>query len=132
MNIAWPRFRNSIAIGIGIAALAGPFHVPPAVAAESLPTSVAHYDDLCRQSGGVLATFLTSGVGTVQCQWSGHGRTQCKVGGNFVNVCGIACESTACLKANPARYSPIWPLQGGPNSAALPAQPGTGTMAPAN
>jgi hypothetical protein len=104
----------------------------PAIAVESLPMPVAHYGDLCRQSGGSLVSYLNSGgVGTVQCRWSGHGRTECKVGANFVNVCGISCQSTACLKANPAHFTPTWPLAGGPASAALPPQPG-GTMAPAN
>ena len=60
---------------------------------------------------------LTGGVGIVRCQWPGHGRTECKVGANTVSICGIACQSNACLKANPARYTPIWPLAGGPNSA---------------
>jgi len=105
---------------------------PPAIAAEILPMPVAHYGELCRQSGGLLATYLTSGVGTVQCQWSGHGRTECKVGGGMVTICGISCQSTACLKQNPARFTPTWPLAGGPNSAALPASPGAGTLAPAN
>jgi|SoiMethySBSTD1v2_1073268.scaffolds.fasta_scaffold00887_20 hypothetical protein len=102
----------------------------PAIAVESLPMPVAHYGDLCRQSGGSLVSYLTGGVGTVQCRWSGQGRTECEVGANFVNVCGISCQSTACLKANPARFTPTWPMAGGPAGAALPAQPGT--MAPAN
>jgi len=119
-------------IGGLIAVPAVLFAPPAAVAVESLPMTVAHYGDLCRQSGGVLATYLTGGVGTVQCQWSGHGRTECKVGAGVVNVCGIACQSTACLKDNPARYTPKWPLQGGPRSAALPTMPGGGTLAPAN
>jgi hypothetical protein len=108
------------------------FATPPAVAVEALPMPVAHYGELCRQSGGALASYLNSGIGTVQCQWSGHGRTECKVGGGMVTICGIACQSTACLKANPARYTPKWPLAGGPASAALPASPTTGALAPAN
>ena len=92
----------------------------------------AHYADLCRQSGGGVISHLTSGVGVVQCLWSDHGSTECKVGANMVSICAIACRSTACLKANPARYSPTWPLSGGPKSAALPALPNTGTLAPAN
>ena len=63
---------------------------------------------------------------------AGHGRTECKVGANSVSICGISCQSNACLKENPARYTPTWPLAGGPNSAALPASPGSGTLAPAN
>jgi hypothetical protein len=91
----------------------------PALAAESLPMPLAHYADLCRQSGGSVARHLTGGVGIVQCQWPGHGSSECKVGANLVNVCGISCQSNACLKQNPARYSPIWPLAGGPDGAAL-------------
>jgi hypothetical protein len=123
-----------IAIRPWIAGLAASLALcaPPAHAAESLPMPVAHYAELCMQSGGGFAAHLTSGVGIVQCGWSGHGRTECKVGGNQVSICGISCQSNACLKANPARYTPIWPLAGGPNGAALPAQPGSGTLAPAN
>lgn len=104
----------------------------PALASESLPMPVARYAELCQASGGVLATHLSSGVGIVRCAWSDHGRTECKVGSNIVNICGISCRSNACLKENPARYSPRWPLAGGPNSAALPASPGSGTLAPSN
>jgi hypothetical protein len=100
-------------------------------AAESLPLPVARYAELCTQSGGGFTAQLGSGVGTVRCAWPEHGRTECKVGSSVVNVCGISCRSNACLKANPARYSPKWPLIGGPDIAALPAQPG-GTLAPAN
>jgi len=118
------------AMAAGMLALSIALIVLPAGAVERLPMPVAHYGDLCRQSGGVLASYLNGGVGTVQCQWSGHGRTECKVGANFVNVCGISCQSNACLKENPARYTPKWPLEGGPTGAAVPPQPGT--MAPAN
>ena len=104
----------------------------PATAAETLPMPVTRYAELCQASGGTLTTHLSSGVGIVRCAWSDHGRTECKVGSNIVNICGIACQSNACLKANPARYTPIWPLAGGPNSAALPASPGSGTLAPSN
>ncbi|HKP25019.1 MAG TPA: hypothetical protein VJV39_14225 [Dongiaceae bacterium] len=104
---------------------------PPAMAAESLPMPVARYAELCMQSGGGFTAHLSSGIGIVRCAWSDHGRTECKVGSNTVNICGISCQSNACLKANPARYTPTWPLAGGPNSAALPASPG-GTLAPAN
>ena len=78
---------------------------------------LAQYAELCRQSGGSVAQHLTSGVGIVRCRWPDHGSTECKVGSNQVNVCGIACQSNACLKQNPARYSPTWPLTGGPGSA---------------
>jgi hypothetical protein len=105
---------------------------PPALAAESLPMPVTHYAGLCQAMGGTLTTQLNSGLGTVRCAWSGHGRTECKVGSNTVNVCGISCESNACLKQNPARYSPVWPLAGGPNVAPLSPSPGSGTLAPAN
>jgi hypothetical protein len=105
---------------------------PPAMAAESLPMPLARYAEFCQASGGTLTTHLTSGVGIVRCAWPDHGRTECKVGSGVVNICGISCRSNACLKANPARYSPIWPLAGGPTSAALPASPGAGTLAPAN
>ena len=105
---------------------------PPAMAAESLPMPVTRYAELCQASGGSLTAQLSSGLGIVRCAWSGHGRTECKVGSNIVNVCGISCQSNACLKANPARYTPTWPLAGGPNTAPLPASPGSGTLAPAN
>ena len=87
----------------------------PAPAAESLPMPLARYADLCKQSGGSVAQQLTSGVGVVQCTWPGQGRTDCDVGANLVNVCGISCQSNACLKDHPARHSPVWPLQGGPS-----------------
>ena len=103
---------------------------PPAMAAESLPMPVMRYAELCQASGGALTAHLSSGVGIVRCAWSGHGRTECKVGANSVSICGIACQSNACLKANPARYTPTWPLAGGPNTAALPASPGGGTLPP--
>ena len=104
----------------------------PALAAESLPMPVVRYAELCQASGGALTTHLSSGVGIVRCAWADHGRTECKVGSNIVNSCGISCRSTACLKENPARYSPRWPLAGGPHSAALPVSPGGGTLAPSN
>ena len=104
----------------------------PALAAESLPMPVAHYAELCQASGGAFTAQLSSGLGIVRCAWAGHGRTECKVGSNTVNVCGIACQSNACLKENPARYTPVWPLGGGPRSAALPVSPGGGTLAPSN
>jgi hypothetical protein len=104
----------------------------PAAAAESLPMPVARYAELCQASGGTLATQLSSGVGIARCAWSGHGRTECKVGSSIVTICGIACQSNACLKANPARYTPTWPLAGGPTTAPLPPSPGSGTLAPSN
>lgn len=99
---------------------------------ETLPVTAQHYADLCRQGGGVASAHLSNGFGTTECTWSGHGRTECKVGAGQVNACAIACESTACLKANPDRYNPKWPLAGGPKSAPLQTQPGAGTLAPAN
>jgi hypothetical protein len=104
----------------------------PALAAESLPMPLARYAALCQASGGAMSTHLSSGVGIVRCAWAAHGRTECKVGSNIVNICGISCQSNACLRENPARYTPIWPLAGGPNSAPLPASPGGGTLAPSN
>jgi hypothetical protein len=104
----------------------------PATAAETLPMPVTRYAELCQASGGTPTTHLSSGVGIVRCAWSDHGRTECKVGSNTVNICGISCQSNACLKANPARYTPAWPLAGGPTTAALPASPGSGTLAPSN
>jgi hypothetical protein len=101
---------------------------PPAMAAESLPMPVLRYAELCQVSGGTLTTHLTSGVGIVRCGWPDHGWTECKVGANIVSICGISCQSNACLKQNPARFTPAWPLAGGPNSAALPASPGSGTL----
>jgi hypothetical protein len=102
-------------IGLGILcvlALSG-----PAAAAESLPMLASRYAELCQQSGGVATAHLSSGIGTVECAWPDQGRTECKVGANQVTVCGIECESNACLKANPARHDPTWPLTSGPNSA---------------
>ena len=104
----------------------------PALAAESLPMPVTRYAELCQATGGTLTTQLSSGVGIARCAWSDHGRTECKVGSNIVSICGISCQSNACLKANPARYTPTWPLSGGPNTAALPISPGSGTLAPSN
>jgi hypothetical protein len=104
----------------------------PATAAETLPMPIVRYAELCQASGGTLTTHLSSGVGIVRCAWSDHGRTECKVGSNTVNICGISCQSNACLKANPARYTPAWPLAGGPTTAALPASPGSDTLAPSN
>ena len=104
----------------------------PATAAETLPMPIVRYAELCQASGGTLTTHLSSGVGIVRCAWSEHGRTECKVGSNTVNICGISCQSNDCLKANPARYTPAWPLAGGPTTAALPASPGSDTLAPSN
>jgi hypothetical protein len=104
----------------------------PAMAAESLPMPVVRYAELCQATGGAMTAHLSSGVGIVRCTWSDHGRTECKVGANTVSICGISCQSNACLKENPARYTPRWPLAGGPDSAALPASPGSGTLAPSN
>jgi hypothetical protein len=106
--------RTVIAFSLGLLAA-----MPP-LAAESLPMPVAHYAALCQHTGGSMMRQLTGGVGIVQCKWPGHGRTQCKVGADQVSICGITCESNACLKENPARFTPIWPLQGGPNGAAAP------------
>lgn len=89
----------------------------PTLAAESLPMTLARYAALCEQSGGSMALHLTGGVGMVQCRWPDHGRTECNVGANQVSICGISCQSNACLKENPARYTPTWPLAGGPHSA---------------
>lgn len=120
----------SLRTGICLLTLLGLAALPAvsARAADNLPMPVANYAALCQQSGGSAVTQLTGGVVMVQCQWAAHGHTECEVGGNQVNVCGIFCSSNACLKDNPARYSPRWPLQGGPVSAALPAQPGSGTL----
>lgn len=105
---------------------------PAALAAESLPMPVARYSQLCLHSGGSFTAHLSSGVGIVRCAWADQGRTECKVGSNVVNICGITCQSNACLKENPARYTPVWPLAGGPHSAAYPVDPGGGTLAPSN
>lgn len=106
--------------------------LPAAGRTETLPVSAQHYADLCRQSGGAASAHLNSGLGTTECAWSGHGSTECKVGAAQVNVCAIACESNACVKANPDRYNPRWPLNGGPKSAPLQTSPGADTLAPAN
>lgn len=106
--------------------------LPAPVRAETLPVSAQHYTDLCRQSGGAATAHVSSGLGTAECAWSGHGSTECKVGASQVNVCAIACESDACVKANPDRYDPQWPLNGGPKTAPLQTLPGADTLAPAN
>jgi hypothetical protein len=98
-----------------IAALAA---AHPAVAAESLPMPARHYAELCRQSGGAISINLTGSFGTAQCQWPDQGETACKVDANEVNACAIQCESPACLKANPDRFNPAWPLAGGPDAPA--------------
>jgi hypothetical protein len=98
-----------------IACIIGLLIAMPALAVESLPMPVAHYAELCQRTGGSMMRQLTGGVGMVQCQWPSHGRTECKVGADQVSICRIVCESNACLKSNPARLTPIWPLQGGPN-----------------
>jgi hypothetical protein len=121
--------RPGLAVSLGLL-LAAPCAAP--AAAEVLPLPVGRYAELCQLSGGGMTLQLTGGVGIVQCQWPGHGRTECKVGAGQVNVCTIACQSNACLKENPARLSPKWPLAGGPDSAALPVQPGGATLAPSN
>jgi len=100
-----------------IAALAA---THPAVAVESLPMPAKHYAELCRQSGGGISINLTGSFGTAQCQWPDQGETECKVAANEVDACAIQCESPACLKANPDRFNPSWPLAGGPDST--PAQ----------
>jgi hypothetical protein len=98
-----------------LAICSAPF-LPAAARAEALPLPVQHYAELCRQSGGVATAHVSSGLGTVECAWSDQGRTESKVGDNQVTVCAIVCESNACLKANRARYSPVWPLTGGPSA----------------
>jgi hypothetical protein len=98
-----------------ILALVTALPAAPALATESLPMPLARYADLCEQSGGGMALHLTGGVGIAQCRWPDHGRTECKVGGNQVSICGISCQSNACLEENPARYTPSWPLSGGPH-----------------
>lgn len=105
------RIACVLALSMGVLAV-------QALAAESLPMSVTHYAELCRQSGGSVAQHLTGGVGIMQCTWPGQGSTECKVGNDHVNVCGISCQSNACLKENPARYSPTWPLSGRPGGTA--------------
>ena len=107
--------RTAIACVLGLAI------AMPAQAAESLPMPIAHYAELCQHTGGSIKRQLTGGVGIVQCQWPGHGRTECKVGADQVSICGIVCQSNACLKENPARFTPVWPLQGGPNGATAPS-----------
>ncbi|MEZ5830706.1 MAG: hypothetical protein R3D05_05965 [Dongiaceae bacterium] len=101
---------GGIACAASLALTAG----PAAAAADSLPMTVTHYTKLCEESGGTIRSFVSNGVGSLQCLWPDQGRTECEVGADQVNVCGIACQSNACLKANPARFSPIWPLDGGP------------------
>ena len=93
---------------------------------------VTRYAELCQHSGGRIAWQLTGGVGIVQCQRSDQWPHRMQGRRQLRECVRIACQSTACLKANPARYSPLWPLGGGPTSAALPVSPGTGTLAPAN
>src|SRR5215813_13932672 len=90
-----------------IAALGAP---DPAIAAESLPMPAKHYAELCQQSGGGISISLNGAFGTAQCLWPEVGKTECNVSANEVNACAILCESPACLKANPDRFNPNWPL----------------------
>ena len=100
----------------------------PSVAADSLPMPAKHYAELCRHSGGGITLGLNGAFGTAQCQWPNEGETECNVSADEVNTCAILCESPACLKANPDRFNPNWPLAGGPQSAAVQ----TGAQTPAN
>jgi hypothetical protein len=93
----------------------------PAAAVESLPMPAKHYAELCRQSGGAISINLNGSFGTAACQWPEQGKTACKVDADQVNACAIQCESPACLKANPDRFNPAWPVAGGPGSAPAPA-----------
>jgi hypothetical protein len=118
------RFRTA-GICFAVVALAA---AHPVRAVDSLPMPAKHYAELCRQSGGVITLGLNGAFGTAQCLWPNEGKTACKVSADEVNACAILCESPACLKANPDRFNPSWPLAGGPQSAAVQ----TGTQAPAN
>jgi hypothetical protein len=89
-----------------------------ALAAESLPMPARHYAELCRQSGGGISINLNGSFGTAECQWPDQGKTECKVDADQVNACAIQCESPVCLKANPDRFNPSWPLAGGPGAPA--------------
>ena len=101
-------------VGAGLASVAA---LPPAGAVEVLPMPVSQYSQLCKQSGGFIIIQLNNEFGTAQCVWPNEGQTACKVSANEVNACVIACESDKCLKANPDRVNPAWPLAGGPQSA---------------
>jgi hypothetical protein len=107
------RFRT-----VGFCFFAALATAHPAVAAESLPMPAKHYAELCRQSGGGIGINLNGSFGTAQCQWPNEGKTECKVSADEVNACAILCESPACLKANPDRFNPRWPLAGGPSAPA--------------
>lgn len=106
----------------------------PRVAAENLPVSADRYGEACKKTGGEFTRNLNnSGVGTVYCLWRPRDRTECKVGGNQVNICMIRCSSNSCLVANPYKDRPIWPLSGGPKKNAAPMDTlMPGTLAPVN
>ena len=103
--------------------------------AENLPVSADRYGKACLKTGGEFTRNLnSSGVGTVYCLWQPRDRTECKVGGNQVNICMIRCSSNSCLVANPEKDRPIWPLSGGPNKKKMaPVDTlAPGTLAPVN
>ena len=109
------------------------FAAQPARAVEELPMPANHYLELCRKSGGSVIFSTNNGFGVAQCFWGGHGRTDCKVSANEVNSCDIDCQSNLCLKANPDRYNPNWPINGGPDSPPPSSTvPTGGSAAPAN
>jgi hypothetical protein len=117
LSMAMLRFRT-----VGFCLLAALATAHPAAAAENLPMPAKHYAELCRQSGGGISASLNGTFGTAQCQWPNEGKTECKVSAGDVNACAILCESPACLKANPDRFNPRWPLAGGPANAPVQTQ----------
>jgi len=93
----------------------------PRAAAENLPVAVDRYAKACNKTGGGITRNLNnSGTGTVYCLWQPRDRTECKVGGNQVNICTIRCSSNAFTVANPDKHQPNWPLSGGPKKNVAP------------
>ena len=93
----------------------------PRARAENLPVSADRYGEACKKTGGEFTRNLnSSGVGTVYCLWQPRDRTECKVGGNQVNICMIRCSSNSCIVANPDKHQPNWPLSGGPKKNVAP------------
>jgi len=106
----------------------------PRAAAENLPVTVDRYAQACTKTGGGMTRGLNgSGTGVVYCAWEIHGRTECKVGSNQVNICTIRCRSDTCYAANQYKDRPIWPLSGGPKKNVAPMDTlAPDTLAPVN
>ena len=116
----------AVTLALGVATV-------PRAGAENLPVTAERYGKACQKTGGEFTRNLNnSGVGTVYCLWQPRDRTECKVGGNQVNVCMIRCSSAACVGANPDKSHPVWPLSGGPKRTAPVDTLAPGELMPVN